>query len=540
MAKRTLQLYDILPEYIRQQDKTEHTKKFLSAADQLLDQLHDTLNQYYADNFPESVEGGTRKSQDWLLPYFADLLDVKMRAPTLAGRRQELNNAIRWRQRKGTLKATDEIAEAIGQFEYVVQEGWKRLAMTPRLNEPLLPESYFGLKGNIETEFPHGMNRHPTLPATTPDFRCGSKAVADTNQSPVSQVSTLQGQTIRWRQHYPHGIPCHHQRIDLDGNFHSASFDDVSLRTPDLRNANWRVGHIHPRNILLFTTKPAGFFQPNRVKVRWRQEWMDTDTLPEKRFLDHVEIFSDLDGTTIFRPRQQSRSTEIDASWTVVEIVGVFKLGQVEDGVGDTDVGTWHFEDLILTNQIEADSGRLSFLRCAVANVRAHAIDKQTPIINAKDTLFKSLRTARSLTRLEYCTVTERLIAEALQASDSIFTCMLEKDDSYTLPPEPLCVRYSAVLPEQLPEYLDSHTRNTRAPVVMFSEGFGEPGYGALHPATDIAVRYAAEDGTEPGAFHFLQLSLRYEAVKEKLSDYLPVGYEAVVIPDDELLAKNF
>ena len=53
-------------------------------------------------------------------------------------------------------------------------------------------------------------------------------------------------------------------------------------------------------------------------------------------------------------------------------------------------------------------------------------------------------------------------------------------------------------------------------------------------------MRYAAEDGTEPGAFHFLQLSLRYEAVKEKLSDYLPVGYEAVAIPDDELLAKNF
>ncbi|WP_462160133.1 hypothetical protein [Pseudoalteromonas sp. GB56] len=79
------------------------------------------------------------------------------------------------------------------------------------------------------------------------------------------------------------------------------------------------------------------------------------------------------------------------------------------------------------------------------------------------------------------------------------------------------------------------HFANQRQRPIFFSEKFGEAGCGVIHPATDDDVKYRAEDSTEPGAYHFLQLSLRFDAVQEKLKDYLPVGYDAVVIPDQHL-----
>jgi len=54
--------------------------------------------------------------------------------------------------------------------------------------------------------------------------------------------------------------------------------------------------------------------------------------------------------------------------------------------------------------------------------------------------------------------------------------------------------------------------------------------------ATPAAIRHGAEDGGEMGAFHGDYLSLLAEAVVDKLQEYLPVGLQAVVIPDTRLL----
>ena len=76
----------------------------------------------------------------------------------------------------------------------------------------------------------------------------------------------------------------------------------------------------------------------------------------------------------------------------------------------------------------------------------------------------------------------------------------------------------------------------TRQTPVMLSTQYSERGCGVLHPATPAAVRHGAEDGGEMGAYHGDYLSLLAEAVVDKLLDYLPVGLQAVVIPDTRLL----
>ncbi len=65
---------------------------------------------------------------------------------------------------------------------------------------------------------------------------------------------------------------------------------------------------------------------------------------------------------------------------------------------------------------------------------------------------------------------------------------------------------------------------------------FGEAGYGVLHPATSESIRFGAEDRGEMGAYHHRHYALRDEAAIDKLSDYLPVGIEPVLIPDIRLL----
>jgi len=536
MASRSLKLYDLLPEYIRQKDENLHTQKLLGAADQILDRLHLTLQQYYADNFvdqPDDSEPAATfglNSQEWLLPYFADLLDVRQVSPLIEGRRAEITNAVRWRQRKGTLTVVDEVSQAVGQWEVVVQEAWKRLAMTPRLDEPLLPESYFGAEPTLDREIPNEISRHPGLPSVTPDFRRGSQAVIDENNVPASQVSKIYGKSIRWRQYYSHGVVCHHQRIDLDGEYHTAAFDDVSKRTPDLRNSDWSVGHFHPRKLLLHVLQPEGFFQTGREKVRWRQVWLETDTIPSDHFLDFVSVYSELDRTLVFESKLANQSP-----FKVVEVVGTFTKGHPPDDDFDDEYKCWKFIGLILVNRVVGHTGALNLERCAARHIEVHTSDVVEPVVSATNCLLSRLRTATGLARLEYVTLLDNCVVEALQASDCVFDCRIKKDAPNNKIPQPLCVRYSLIIPKQKPENLEQHFNNYREGLVLFNQTFGKAGCGVIHPASDEQIRYAAEDGTEPGAYHFLQIGLRLEAVQDKLKDYLPVGYQAVVIPDEHL-----
>jgi len=503
-------LYQIVPALYRTRD-TGDLKQYFKACGLLLDQIRATLQQRLADNFPDNPLDGSPACQDWILPYFADLLDVRLVSPLVKGRRDEVANAVRWRQGKGTLWVIEEIAEAIGQLEIVSQEGWKRVAATARLNTPRIPATSYGYDREVPLTPPAMAVRHPGLPAVTVDFRCPSGATAADSSNPAAQQSTVDGDTHTWRQTSYHGVPCYPD-----------SYEDISRRTVDFRDADWRVGHYHPDRILLYTVPPLGLFDPNAPRVNWSET-------PSDAFYDVIDVIDESTTTTYCN---KTYGTE---NFVPVRVRRTIKLGQVPDGVGDPDIHTWRFKGLILENVLELDSGRVELYDCAVRKVEVHSIDFDTPVITARDCLFRAVQAARGLSQLEYCTVLETTLSEVLRASDCIFLGRIRKDHPTPAAPDSGCVRYSRVERDQDQGGLRFIANTRRAPV-MFSSRFRDRGCGVLHPATPAAIRHGAEDGGEMGAYHRDYLSLLAEAVADKLQDYLPVGLQAVVIPDTRLL----
>ncbi|ANG64525.1 hypothetical protein A8C75_19995 [Marinobacterium aestuarii] len=502
-------LYNSVPTVYRTRDSGDLQQLFAGAG-QLLDQIEHSLRQRLADNFIAEPEQGEIPLQDWLIPYFADLFDVRLVSPTAEGRRAEVANAVTWRQGKGSLQTLEAIAESIAGLEVVVHEGWQRVATTPRLNIPLVSARYYGYADDAPDAPPPFAALHPGLPAVTPDIARPSAAIK-AEQGPGSQQSTVDDLTHVWRQASRHGAPCH-----------PGAFDDVSRRTVDIRNPDWQNGHHHPANILLYTAPPAGFFQPPITTVLWQPE-------PGAAFLEHIEIIEQ-PGLRIYRNRSYGQD-----DFRPVRIRRLIKLLQQDSGVGPADALSVRFEGLILDNSLELDAGRVEFIDCAVRRVEVHAIDLEEPVIYARNTLFKNLQGARALSRLEYCTVLETCFTEHLQASDCIFLGPLKRDHISAKPPKAGCLRFCA-LPAATPTGdLRLHACTTETPV-FFSARFGERSCAVLHPASSDAVKHAAEDGTEPGCYHDYYLTRLFEAVVEKLDDFLPMGRHAVLIPDPQLL----
>src|SRR5258705_13294665 len=111
-------LFDLLPEIYRQRDRaqqsgrTDHLRSYLDSHGVILDRVRCTLEQLYADHFPDVPEQG-RVCQAWIIPYLADLVGASPVSPFAEGQRDEVANAIRWSKRKGTLVAVEEIIETI-------------------------------------------------------------------------------------------------------------------------------------------------------------------------------------------------------------------------------------------------------------------------------------------------------------------------------------------------------------------------------------------------------------------------------------------
>lgn len=190
------ELYALLPEIYRTRDDGD-LRDYLDAAGGLLDLLRGVLAQQLADASP--ADPG---AQTWTLPYAAELLGVRLVSPDEEGQRLEIANAIRWRQRKGTLAAAHSIAVTLGRFGTPegapnaarIQEGFRRVAITP------------SVAGFAER------------PAATVDLR-----------RPLATPGT---------------------------------FRDTSRRTPDLRAPSFRLGHAHPGRVLIFHLPFPGFFPP--------------------------------------------------------------------------------------------------------------------------------------------------------------------------------------------------------------------------------------------------------------------------------------
>ncbi len=604
-------LFELLPEVYRTRDTIDpepggDLARYLDACGHLLDLIRRTMDQRLADVFPDDPPaelGG----QPWLLPYIADLLDVHMVSPDEAGRRAEVAHAVAWRQRKGTLKVLEQIAEQVGRLEVEVQEGWKKVATTPRIGLPLLPARARGASERFD-DFRRHANwaaRHPDLNSATIDLRYPSRAVQldGAPQNPAAKQTDFGGTTVWWRQVNPHGAPCF-----------PGSYEDTARRTVDVRTPHWRQGHCHPKRAVLYAPPPTGFFplprpivaispdpdqgaldyQPcgfaptaycaefplraqapkisagSRGLLRIETETGSNVTLPvavtaatnqalslkgpappktltvpvpservKLEVLSAVTIRWDRRGElryqSLFEERREARSglaapvrvffnQTLGTEWYMpIKIIGRIELAEVEH---------YRFEGLHLDNALRVDQGRLELEAVAARRVDIATRDTELPVLDARDSLIKNMLVPDGLVRLEYCTVLENAPVEALEASDSLFLGLLFRSGgSPSAPPRPACLRYARFHERQPIDGMHIY-QSTRDPVVMWTTEFGRAGCGVLHPATSGSVRFGAEDGGEMGAYHTRKYALLAEAVQDKLKGFLPVGIEAVVVPD--------
>ena len=222
-------LYRHLPEEYRYRDTGTEAElgdleAYLHGFGHLMDLFQGTLAQVYADGFAEAADNG-RTSQTWVLPYLAALLGTRLIAPDLDGtgdiRRAELNHAVGWSKGKGTLRVADSTADVMAGAETHVVEGWRRVAVTPRLALPpfSLPRAAGAALGALR-------------PLGTPDMRRISRAVVDPAATDPLQTFRLPArdaeglavtERLHWRLTTRRGVPCF-----------PGSFADISVTTPDI------------------------------------------------------------------------------------------------------------------------------------------------------------------------------------------------------------------------------------------------------------------------------------------------------------------
>jgi len=498
---------------------------------ELLDQMKNTLEQRYYDNFPDrdprdSSREPTRSCQPWLLPYFAQLVDVDLVSPDTEGQREEVTHAVAWRQRKGTRVATEQIVEAVAQMETEVQEGWQRLARTPRVNDPLLPESHFGWKRPIDpAASPADRARHPGLPSATPDLRYASRALRTHPGDPAAHRTRFDGETQHWIQANPAGTPCA-----------MGSYQDVSQRTPDLRTPTSGHGHFHPRRVLLFVAPPDGLCDRRSEGVQWSSLWERIEG--KYHYKDDQIEFS--------RQTETWQGKEWDClhlralTPQPLKVLGRTRLGETRDD----DQVIYRFENFWFQHRMTLVHGRTELRRCAARQFHVILAERAWPVIDAHSCLFNDLKAPRGLVQLEYCTVLNQLLAEHLLMTDSITLPVPSKDRPNDDVPGAGCIRYSRLpwVPEQrwtasgeTSELKLSESSCTHLQPVFLSDKFGEPGAGVLHWHSPEAITRGAEDGGEMGAYHDARHQMRWQAALDKLDNYLPLGMEAALIPDPSL-----
>lgn len=250
-------LFAALPAVYRERDDAERDAdlrivrygslaRYLDALGTLLDRHRAAIEQRLADSFPDAPPDGLA-CQEWLIPYFARLLDVRLVGATADGQRAEVARAIRWRQAKGTLPTVRSIGAVIGGGEVEATEGWRRVITTARIGDPLIAARFYGVRDLPASAI--SLARHPGLAAATIDTRCVSRALRTTRDGPTVRSSRLGGARVEWIQSDPHAAP------EQPGGF-----DDASRRTVDVRTPGWDRGYAHPRRVLIHAHVPRGLF----------------------------------------------------------------------------------------------------------------------------------------------------------------------------------------------------------------------------------------------------------------------------------------
>jgi hypothetical protein len=287
-------LFDPLPEIYRERDRTQppgradHLRNYLDSHGILLDRVRDTLEQLYADHFPDVPEEG-QVCQSWIIPYLADLVGASPVSPFANGQRDEVANAIRWSKRKGTLVAVEEILETIALSEAEIQEAWRQVMVTrarttrscrPRTSAAGASDRYHSGRPRSVAPLHFGQSarggaapRHPYRngrPAGTLARGAGASRRDRNRRKPVRHPLRLWPRDdnapavpppdpIGWRQHEPHGTPCFPSRT-------RTCRSDRGRARPIRR----RYGRYHPKSLIIHLPPPFGLCPPNPVTMSSR------------------------------------------------------------------------------------------------------------------------------------------------------------------------------------------------------------------------------------------------------------------------------
>lgn len=464
------QLYRLLPEVYRTYEKKPgragrgkaniDLAKYLDAHGHLLDLIHGTLKQQLKDALPGS-------SQDWLLPYFAQLLAVNIVSPESAGRQAEIAHAVSWRQRKGTLKCAEEIAEAVGQMEVEIQEGWKRVAMTPRIGMPLMPAAVLDDTLVLNMAVPSEANRHPALPVTMVDLRRASRAGTAQPTNPAARISRFSGVRRTWHQVNHHGVPCS-----------PGSFDDTSRRTVDIRTPDAANGRCHHKRLLAFVPPPIGFFGLEPEEINWEGP---PESLPE--YLIEVQ---DAGGVLSIRNRT-NRAIVIPNDVTL-------------------EARKYQIEGLRFQGALVVpEGGTLEITGVEAEEVRVETKSIEEFVLTACDSLFGVL-ISKGRIKLDSCTVLDKAEFSALEALDCIFMDFPDTDITgviaYSRIPEDALLDTD----KQKLSFKSHHPGDETRPVRVDPRFI--PGQAALaaravlSPNAPAAVYKGASDRREMGYYH--------------------------------------
>lgn len=492
-------LLEALPEIYRTRDAARdadhkdngegHLAAYLDSCGMLLDAVYNILDQRYRDCFPETC-------QEWLLPYFAELLGASMQSPHIEGRRREIMHSVAWRQAKGSLTTVRDIAEKIGCFgKPVVQEGWKRLARTARFDGPFV--------------FP-----------TTVDLR-----EKKSHEDFVGHLDTA-----------PHF---------------------VDIRKPDWNrgHANPRAALVYAPPYTGFFTgeKPAMFaWQTGTIKDNLEDinNWFKGVPKGSIKPSDVME----LEYKRVKEKDEKGVDTWFD-TWFFYKKPGITKPVHITGTKDLGATGRYRFSEINLDDKLISRTGSyLTLEKLAAKEIQITNSNTHTPVTDlfANDCLFGTIKAPNSKVQLEYCTVLgetttvsgkiittvlSEMTAEEVEASDCIFVGKLYKN-GHKAYQSPGVIRYSRysrtdVKVEGIP--FENIVGNSTDMPVFYTSEWGKPGCGVIHPESPETIRHGAEDGGEMGAFHHRAYVLSWEAVIRKLDEYLPAGMGAALIPSQNL-----
>lgn len=456
------QLYRLLPEVYRTRDKAagqgsggsgnEDLAKYLDAHGHLFDLIHATLEQQLKDTLPET-------SQDWLLPYFAQLLAANIVSPDSEGKHTEIAHAVSWRQRKGTLKVAEEIAEAVGQMEVEIQEGWKRVAMTPRVGMPLMPARVWDDTLDIDMTFPSDAIRHPGLYTAMVDLRRPSRSVKALSTNPAARDSAFSGVKHTWRQANVHGVPCF-----------PGSFDDVSRRTVDVRTPDATNGHYHHKRLLAYAPPPAGLFPRDSIELEWskRNDSVNGQLIEEK----------EENGVWLIRNRTD-------------------RIIEITDDVTLSPARPYRLEGLNFKTRLSVDNGGILDLhRVEAVQAQVDTASTDEPVLTASDCLFGELSVGSGTATLDSCTILDTAFLNDLDATNCIFMDMTGTSISGVIQHSRI-----PVTPPLSPDNMTVEDCTSDEPV-FFTGQTKLTARAVLAPATPQSVFGGARDGGELGVFH--------------------------------------